>query len=605
VRAGDHVKSTSAPAIALLLAGGMFLLPFLVPYHQPPVLSFFPEWLAAALGAAAALAALAGRDFRADAALPAPALWFGAFALFLSLRAAGGGQAYPQMSLLASLYVLYAMLMVQLGAQLAAVHGVQRVAAVLSAFLLAGALVNAGAGMIQFYGRPALYEDVIAELRGSRAYGNIAQANLYANYLALGAASLVYLWLRRWVRSAAAIAALGLIALGGALSGSRSALLYALWFAALGPLAARVPDRADARRLQLGAYCVAGAIALAHFAVPWVNGVSHLGPAADGALDRLATSSQENGEPRLAIYATALRVFASAPLAGAGIGEFAGAAFADGLDPSLTRIAEVWTSPHNLALQLLAETGVIGVILVLGGLGFWGLQLVRRCRADTNPALWWIAAAAGVGLLHSLIEFPLHSAHFLGVTALLVGASAAPVSRTPALVGSARIAGVAAVATISLALAILLQDYVRLDTARVTGTALTLAPPAQVRRDTETMRTMTRGLLGPVAELWIVIGAPLDRSDLAGKLAMSERVAHYWPANGVLVRRAALLAMDGRPREARGLLEQALRAFPQGRSAAISILEQAVAADPAAVGPLLALAKGDPRARRRLDLAQH
>ena len=574
----------------------MFLLPFLVPYHQQPVLSFFPEWLAAALGAAAALAALAGRDFRADAALPAPALWLGAFAMFLALRAASGDQAYPQLSVLAALYVLYAVLMIQLGAQLAAAHGVERVAAVLAAFLLAGALVTAGAGVIQFYGRPALYEDFIAELRGSRAYGNIAQANLYANYLALGAASLIYLWLRGRVRSVAAIAALGLIALGSALSGSRSALLYALWLAALGPLAARMPDRKDAKRMQLGAYCAAGAMALAHFAVPWINGASNLGPVAADALDRFATSSQQHGEPRLAIYATALRVFASAPLAGTGTGEFAGAAFAHGLDPSLTRIAEVWTSPHNLALQLLAETGAIGTILVLGGLGIWVLQFVRRYRADANPALWWVAAIAGVGLLHSLIEFPLYSAHFLGVTALLVGASAAVVSRRPAIVRWARIAGVAAVSAIAFALAILLQDYVRLDTARVTGTAMTLAPPAQAQRDAEIMRATTRGLLAPVAELWIVIGTPLDRSELAGKLAMSERVAHCWPANGVLVRRAALLAMDGRSREARDLLDQALRAFPHGRSAAISILEQALAADPAAVGPLLALARGEPRA---------
>jgi O-antigen ligase len=585
------VKSTSAPAIALLLAGGMLLLPFVVPYHQQPVLSFFPEWLAAALGAAAVVAALAGGGIRADAALPAPALWLGVFALFLALRAASGEQAYPQVSLLAALYVLYAALMIQLGAQLAAAHGFERVATVLAAFLLAGALLNAGAGVIQFYGRPALYEDFIAELRGNRAYGNIAQANLYANYLALGAASLIYLWLRGRVRSSAAIAALGLIALGSALSGSRSSLLYALWLAALGPLAARVPDRAGARRLRLGAYCVAGAMALAHFAVPWVNGMSHLGPAAEGVLDHSAASSQEHGEPRLAIYAAALRVFASAPLAGVGMGEFAGAAFAVGLDPSLTRIAEVWSSPHNLALQLLAEAGVIGAILVVGGLGVWGLQLVRRYRADANPALWWIAATAGVGLLHSLIEFPLWSAHFLGVTAILVGASAAPLRRSFPVIRAARIAGIAALAAISLTLAILLQDYVLLDTARVTGTAMTLAPPAQVQRDAETMRAMARGLLAPVAELWIFIGAPLDRSDLANKLAMSERVARHWPANGVLVRRAVFLAMEGRQKEARSLLERTLRTFPQGRSVTISILERALAADPAAVGPLLELAK--------------
>ena len=58
------MQATAAqpPAIGLLLAGSLCLLPFLVPYHQPPVLSFHAEWLAAALGTAAALAALTGRS---------------------------------------------------------------------------------------------------------------------------------------------------------------------------------------------------------------------------------------------------------------------------------------------------------------------------------------------------------------------------------------------------------------------------------------------------------------------------------------------------------------------------------------------------------------
>ena len=585
------MKPSSAPAIALLLAGSLCLLPFLVPYHQQPVLSFFPEWLAAALGIAAALAVLAGRGFRSEAALPAPAIWLAAFALLLALRAAAGGLAYPQLSLLAALYVLYAVLMLQLGAQLAATYGLERVVAVLAAFLLAGALANSAAGLIQFYGRPALFEDIVAELRGRRAYGNIAQANLYANYLALGAASLLFLWLRGRLRAAAAAAALGLLVVASALSGSRSALLYALWFAVLAPVAGRLPDRADARRLTWGAYAIAAAFALAHLALPWVNSVLQVGRT-EGVLERIAASSEERGEPRLAILVSALRVFAQAPLAGAGMGEFAGAAFALGLEPSLTRVGQVWTSPHNLPLQLLAEAGAIGAVLVLGALGLWALRLLRRYRAQPSPGLWWIAAAAGVELLHSLIEFPLWNAHFLGVTALLLGAGTPPQPRSPAIARAARGAACAAVAAVAVALAVLLRDYVRLDTARVTGTTATLAPAAQVQHDAGIMRELRRGPLAPQAELWILLGAPLDRSDLAEKLAMSERVARYWPANAVVVRRAVFLALDGRARDAQALLAQALRTFPQARGASIAILEQALPADPAAIGGLLQAAKG-------------
>jgi O-antigen ligase len=586
------VKGSSGPAIALLLAGGLCLLPFLIPYHQPPVLSFFPEWLAAALGVAAALAALAGRGFRSEAALPAPALLLALFALYLALRAAGGGLAYPQASLLAALYVLYAVLMIQLGAQLAAAQGHERVAAVLAAFLLAGTLANAAAGVIQYYGRPALLEDVVAELHGHRAYGNIAQANLYADYLALGAISLLYLWWRGRLRTGAAAAALVLIAAASALAGSRSMLLYAFWLAVLAPLAARLPERARAQRLSRGAIAAAGVIALAQFAVPWLSGALRQGRGA-GIIGRFAGPAPETGEPRLAILEAALRVFADAPLVGAGTGEFAGAAFAQGLDPSLTRIAQVWTSPHNVPLQLLAETGIVGASLALGALFLWALQLARRWRSQPDPALWWLAAAAGVGLLHALIEFALWSAHFLGVTALLLGASATPRPRTAAVSIAARVAGLAAVAALAVALALVLRDYVRLDTARVTGTAATLASADQVARDAATMRALRSGLLAPQAELWILLGAPLDRADLAGKLAMSARVARYWPSNAVLVRRAVLLALDGKAQEAQALLGSALRAFPQAREASVAILEQARPADPAAIGALLEAATRD------------
>ena len=105
------------------------------------------------------------------------------------------------------------------------------------------------------------------------------------------------------------------------------------------------------------------------------------------------------------------------------------------------------------------------------------------------------------------------------------------------------------------------------------------------------MRDLTHGLLAPLAELWIVIGAPLDRSNLGVKLAMSERVARFWPANAVLARRAVFLALDGKAEKARRLLARTLETFPHKLDATILILEEARNADPNAVEPLLVVAK--------------
>src|SRR5438034_750508 len=485
--------------MSLLLAGSLCLLPFLLPYHQQPMPSFFPEWLAAALGIAAALTLLVGRGVAAVSFVssPVPARWLIVFAVFLAVQAASGGHVYPQLPLVAALYVRYAVLTIWLGAQLTAAFGVERVATVLAAFLLAGALANSLAGAIQFYGRPKLFEDVIAELHGIRAYGNIAQPNLYANYLALG----------------------------------------------------------------------------------------------EGALVRLLISPGEHAEPRRQAWGIALRLFIGAPLAGVGTGEFAGAAFELGLDPSLTRLGEVWTSPHNLPLHLLAETGVVGTLLVLGGLSVWGWRAAQSYWRDGQVAAWWLIAAVGIEMIHSLIEFPLWNAHFLGLTALLIGAGARLETRFPAVPRTGWITPAAACAALSVTLGVTLRDYVHLDTTRISGTTLTLTPAAQAHRDAETMHELAHGLMAPLAELWIVIGAPLDRSGLADKLAMSERVARYWPAHAVVTRRSVFLAFQGEAARSRELLALVLRTFPHRRDATILMLEQARQADSNAIAPLIAMAK--------------
>ncbi len=577
-------------SVALLLAGATCLLPFLVPYHQQPVLSFYPEWLAVALGVCTALAALAWRG-APGAPIPAPALWLIAFALYLLARMLGPGQAYPQIGLLAALYVLFAALMIWLGAQLANTFGAERVVLVLAAFLLAGALVNSLAAVIQFYGRPELLEDVVAQLRGNRAYGNIAQPNLYANYLALGQCALIFLWLRRRMRTGYALAAAAFLSVGSALSGSRGALIFAGWIVLLGALAGHLQPGLDARRFKRAAYFVAGCVLAVHFGLPWLNDAFQLGPPSEGALDRALDFWEQGSEPRWKIYALALRVSSLAPIIGVGVGGFAGAAFELGLDPSLTRAGEVLTSPHDLPLHLLAETGVVGVALALGSLGVWGWQIARRFPSSSQPALWWVVAATGVEVIHSLFEFPMWSAHFLGVTALLMGVGVAPGVPSRPMFAAGRIAAVGSCALLLFALAMLLRDYVRLDTTRITGSAVTLASPAEARRDAATLRGLGHGLLAPLAELWIVIGAPLDRSDWVVKLAMSERVASFWPSHAVMVRRAALLALNGDANEAQALLHRALRTFPHLGPATIAILQNASSADADALEPLLVVAR--------------
>jgi hypothetical protein len=72
---------------------------------------------------------------------------------------------------------------------------------------------------------------------------------------------------------------------------------------------------------------------------------------------------------------------------------------------------------------------------------------------------------------------------------------------------------------------------------------------------------------------------------------MSERAVRYYPSNAVIVRRAVFLAFDGQAAAAQRLLAQAMYTFPKRCTETIGILAQALAADPGAIEPLLALAK--------------
>ncbi len=581
-------SNAQAQTAALLLAGGMCVLPFLLPYNQ----LFEAEWLAAVLGVAAALVALATHG-AAVVSLPSPARWLLAFALFIGAQTAFVHPVYPQVPVLAALYVLYAALLVWLGAQLAASNGIERAATLLAACLLAGGIANAASGLIQFYGIPAQLKAIVAELPyRAGAWGNIGQQNLYANYLALGGTALLFLWLRGSLRTGYALAAAVLLAWASALSGSRTSLLYALWLVLLGLLAGRVQSGTDGRRLRTAAYTLAAVIVAAHVAIPWLDTAFGLGNAARSAFDRLLPASLEH-ESRWGIWRLAWRIFSRSPFAGGGIGEFAGAAFRAGLSPSLTQHCnQVWTSPHNLPLQLLAETGALGAFLALGGLCTWWWRAGRRYITAPQPAMWWIIAAVGIEMIHSMVEFPLWSAHFLGVTALLMGLGIQPKagSRTGSRLTCTAAAGICV--ALALATALLLRDYVRLLSTRVTGTTLTLASAADVTRDAAVMRALTRGLMAPPAEYAIILGAPLDRSQLSDRLDMSARIARHYPTNAIIVRRAIFLAFDGQAAAARRVLAQALYTFPKRCAETIGILSQALAADRAAIEPLLTLAKG-------------
>lgn len=554
---------------SLLLLGAMCVIPFLQPRHFSPIRTFYDEWLAFAFGLAAIGLASIGRRFDAPR-IPALSLWLALFALILSIRGLGP-TAYPQLPFLWASYALFAALLAALGLDLVTHFGREQVCDAIAAFLLVGALANAIAGMLQITGIPQPIDDFVSYVSGKRAIGNVGQANLYANYLALGEASLAYLWARGKIRNSLAIFAGLLLLSAAALAASRSYLVYLGYFLFLGWIVLRRYEGGFGRRI-----CIA-TIALGIIGSQMQWGVPEALKTFGFLVERASPSDWTAGVDastglRLLVWKLAWELFAAAPFLGVGAGEFPGAGFAHGLPIELSADL-VWTSPHNLLLQLLSEVGLVGTVPVAIGLFLWVVDAKNEVQLGKSPAMWWIAACVGVEIIHALLEFPLWYAHFLAITALLMGIGASGgfivhgIPFRPVL-AACSLAGI-------LGLVSTVYDYVRFDLAIPASAGRSLATQTRAIADRAKLRDLRGGLLAPRIEMALFLSLPLDGNDLAENIAMGERVLRIWPSSEVIGRQAIFLAIAGRRDAAAALLSRGMMSSKAQRRKIAMILAEA------------------------------
>ncbi|MBF8253475.1 MAG: ABC transporter permease [Deltaproteobacteria bacterium] len=175
---------------SVLLIGLAWTLPFLQPWHRYPLTSFYSEWLAFALGLGAALALL-HRKFWQDAAPPVVTIAPVGLIVVLGVQAALGRMPYEEQALTATLYLLWASLLMVLGHTIRRELGMTPVATTLAWFLLAGGAISALVGLLQHYQISTPFDSLVGRKAALQVYGNLGQPNHFAAYLTLSLASLL------------------------------------------------------------------------------------------------------------------------------------------------------------------------------------------------------------------------------------------------------------------------------------------------------------------------------------------------------------------------------------------------------------------------------
>ncbi len=572
-------RAGAASRVALLAAGAMITLPFLLPEHRLPVRSFYDEWLAIALGCVALAAGAAGMRGRATR-VPELALWLAAFAAWLCVQAALRSPAYWQLPAAAVVFLLFAGALVSLGAWLRDTAGAEGTADVLAAFVLAGASLNALIGIVQFYGVPAAFDGIVATPSGPRSVGHVAQANVFAMYLALGEASLVYLFARRRLHAAAAALLGMLLVMGSAYAQSRSGLLFSIWLLAAAWITGR-RDESTAHRVRRATLFLAVATLGAMLALPVVHEALGISGRYMSALGRLVAPAVLASESRPAAWALALGLFAGSPWLGVGWGEFAGAAFERGLPRVMATYEAIWSSPHNAILHVLAEGGIVAGAIALAGAGRWWWGALRGLRGTGVPVVWWVAAVAGVVGIHAMLEYPLWYAHVLALTALVAGLLPTATATLPTR--PVRAAAVAGIMTLAALLAVTLSDYLRFEQVFRIAKGDTLAPPGEVVAAADSLARLSRGSLAPYAEPWLHRARAPGEPDMP---AMGTRVLRRAPDAEAVARHAAALAIAGERDAATRLTDHALATLPRARASLERIVAEAPPATTEALAPL-------------------
>ncbi|HEU0188907.1 MAG TPA: Wzy polymerase domain-containing protein [Gallionella sp.] len=544
--------------ISLALVGLMWVLPFLHYRHKLPLTTFDQEFWSALLGVLA-LTLLTARDFWRHPEFPRIVQLPTTLIAVVWLQWGLGKIVYFDQAILYALYLLFAALLMVLGARLRDCFGKVRLAQALAIFLLIGAELSAFIGVLQHYLWHTFLDKVIVSKISSAVYGNLAQPNHFANYIALGLVSLGLLYQQKRIRAGYVVVLAAPLLFVMTLSGSRSSWLYLLMMCGLAWLWAR-RDAALRPLLLYSTLLIAGFGAM-HLVVqlPFMAG-------AGSSIDTMQRLFGEDasGGIRLYLWREAGLMFTQSPWLGVGFGQFAWHHFQ--LLPELQQgnIMGLYNNAHNLVFQLAAEAGIAGLLALFVSMGVW---LYGLRRATPDAAYWWGYAALGVLSIHSLLEYPLWYIYFVAVAAILLGALDETRYRL-----KLHITGRLSVAVVLLSgLVVLIQlNHGYRDLQH------TLAIYPGSREDYDAVARIRDGLvkaqssmlLSPYAELPLSSQIVVNDKQLEEKLALNTRVMRFMPTDTVVYRQVMLLAQDNRQEQAKSILEQAIWSYPSGFAAA-------------------------------------
>ncbi len=552
------LPTNNAANMSLVFTGLMFLLPFVNMHHQLPITSFYSEWIAGVLGLAAITPILCTAKY-STIRIPQISLVFIGLTVILGLQWTMGMLQSTQYTLLMLSYLVWAFLLAVIGSYLRQEFGWERLATTLAWFLLIAGIINASIVMLQIVVRTG---GTITFLPFLTDYGTISQANHFADFITLSAISLIYLYIKG--RFSPGFFTLILIWLLQILtfSGSRSAWLYLIAITTLSFILHKATfkqhkETSTSRHLLHISMLVLPTFAVVqlftYYVIPndLVNSI----------IQRIAdATTTDTPSARLHIWYDSLRLFMQSPWLGIGAGAMRLESFQLLDMPTAMAYKGIFEHAHNVFLHLLVEMGIGAFFIALIGLIAW----VRAFKwQELNLETWWAIALLTVLGIHSMLEYPLWYAYFLGIAALLLGASDEKFASINLRKLSTPLSAKLACSGLT---AILLVGAVNLSTMLVANVklenSLQQLKNTDLYKEKELDWVRRYTLLSQYVVLMNAISMVVDRNDIDNQFLLNQSAMAFMPLRKIAYQHALLLKLKGDQINAKNQLKRTLIVYP-------------------------------------------
>lgn len=539
--------SRFGPFVLFALLVAAWIAPYAIVGHTYPVPTFYAEYTAYGLYVLVAVAVGAliyQSPLKPRASSPKVAIVPVGLALVLLAQTVILPTAQPSMNVLGACSLLLAAMIVHSGYWTSRLQLGDDALRWIAWALIVGGLFALFCQVVQLFhaeSRFAPFVVVYNVLTERRPFGNMAQANHLATYIAFALAASVFLVQSRRLNLIVWLALACLYSIGLALTVSRTPWLQVAVIVIAGLAMARA-ERRHAGELsgwQNGRRWLVPVLTLLAFVAMnmLVRALNHRYglQLAESAASRFQDASQIS--PRLSLWKYGWTMFTTHPLLGVGWGEFP--RFQYLLVEHLGRV-EIANNSHDVIVDLLAKTGIVGGAIVAIGFALWGWRTLRA--PHTAARLFAFALLATLGV-HALVEYPQQYLFFLFPAAFLIGIlETGSMRRTPPIVSAI---GYGAVTLAGVAMAYpVMADYHRAETLYYGD------HPAQEYRSAPST------IFGAWGQFGMATLLPLNAIDLDDKLVQHQKAIALLPGEVVLRRYAILRAIEG---DTPGALDQVKR----------------------------------------------